>query len=50
MLGWADRMAARREPAPGAARRHLGPKGLTDMSWRDAVIYGLAQAWALMLA
>jgi len=48
VLGWADRMAARREPVPGAARRQLGPKGLTDLSWRDAIIYGLAQACALI--
>lgn len=38
ILGWADRFAASRPT----------PKSLSELNWRDAIIYGFAQACALI--
>lgn len=48
VLGWADRVASKHEVVPGVAKRQLGPKELHDLTWRDAIVFGLAQACALI--
>lgn len=48
VLGWADRVASKHEPVAATARRQLGPKELKDLGLKDAIIFGLAQACALI--
>lgn len=48
VIGWADRVASRRESVVDSSLGQRPPKQLKDLTWRDAVIFGLAQACALI--